>query len=59
MTESQFELFDIYCGDFVRNLQFFHSQCEDEYTQVMLQGMISKVRQYRRVIQEAVDSETV
>lgn len=59
MTEGQFELFDIFCGDFVRNLKFFHSQNQDAYTREMLEDMITNIQRYRRVIAETVDTETV
>lgn len=59
MTESEFELFDIQCSDFIRNIQFFAQQSKDPYVQASLEFLIHNVRYNRRVIAETLDIETV
>ena len=59
MSRSEFELLEIYSGDFIRNLRFFQSQSRDQYIREMLEDMITNVRRSHRVIEEAIDWEEV
>lgn len=59
MTYSEFELFDIQCRDFIRNLCFFQRDSRDEYVRATLEELITYVQRYRRVIEDSVDESTV
>lgn len=54
MTLGAFELFEIQCADFRRNLHFFRGQSSDKYVQEMLDDLVALVSKYEAVIGEAV-----
>ena len=59
MSRGEFEMFEIQCRDFIRNLIFLQKQSGDFFIREILEDMITNVQRQRRVIDAAIDWEAV